>query len=82
MLEESLSQNFAEWIPNIEYEIARLRFDKPYPAKLPVKFKVSVQIFFGTPPFGQNLKGSRIDIDVMQEMCENVAKIVDQFKKL
>jgi hypothetical protein len=82
ILEELLSPKLPEWKPNIEYEIRRLRFDKPYPAKLTVKSTVSVEIFFGTPPFGQNLKGSRIDIDVLQEMCENVAKIVDQFKKL
>jgi hypothetical protein len=82
VLEELLSPNFPEWKPNIEYEIARLRFDKPYPAKLTVQYKVSVEIFFFTPPFGQNVKGSMIDIDVLQEMCDDVAKIVDQFKKL
>jgi hypothetical protein len=82
VLEVLKSPNLPEWKPNIEYEIARLRFDKPYPPKLPVETKVSVDIFFATPPFGQNVKGSMIDINMLQAMCENVVRIVEQFKKL
>jgi hypothetical protein len=82
VLEESLSRNLPEWKPGIEYEIARLRFAKPYPTKLTVETETSVEIFFATPPFGNNVKGSMIDIDVLQEMCEDVAKVVDRFKKL
>jgi len=80
VLEHSQSPSLPDWKPNIEYPIARFRFAKPYPTKL--SLELSVEIFFGTRPFGQNLKGSRIDINVLREMCENVAKIVDQFKKL
>jgi hypothetical protein len=82
VLEEWKSPKLPEWKPNIEYEIARLRFDKPYPTKLSLKAKVSVEIFFETPPFGNNVKGSMIDIDVLQDMCEYVAMIPDRFKKL
>jgi hypothetical protein len=81
VLEESLPPKLPEWKPKIEYEIARLRFDKPYPKKLIVETKVGVEIFFGAPPFGHD-KGSRIDIDVLKEMWEYVAMIVDRFKKL
>jgi hypothetical protein len=82
LLEEVKTPNLPEWKPNIEYEVARLRFDKPYPPKLTVETKVSVDILFATIPFGHNVKGSMIDINVLREMCEDVGKIVKQFKKL
>jgi hypothetical protein len=82
VLEEWKSPKLPEWKPNVEYEIARLRFAKPYPPTLTLNATVSVEIFFETPPFGRNVSGSRIDIGVLQEMCEDVAGIVDRFKKL
>jgi len=82
VLEQSQSPNLPNLKPNIEYEIARMRFAKPYPTKVSLEGNVSVEIFFGTPAIGHHVKGEAIDVLILQEMCEHVAMIAYRFKKL
>jgi hypothetical protein len=82
VLEESRSPSLPDLKPNIEFEIARLRFAKPYPTKLSLEGKLGVEILFSTPAFERDPKGLVIDVEALQDMCEHVAVVTDRFKKL
>jgi hypothetical protein len=70
-----------QWEPNREYEMLRLRFDRPYPTEVRVEANVSVDPLFATPPFGGE-PGLAIEIGLFDEARVHVSMVLDLFKAL
>jgi hypothetical protein len=82
LLERIESTPFAPWEPNVEYEVARYRFARPYPSVLRFNGDITVQVLFGTAAFGKYKLGHALGSNVFNELCDHVAMIADLFKAL
>ena len=65
-----------------KFEVARRRFAKPYPKKIRLNAKISVQVLVGTPAFGKHSQGLALQPASFYDICDVVQRIVETFAAL